>query len=135
MGKYFTINELTKSTTAQRLHINNNPSQDVKDNLNKLIDNILDPLRELYGKPIIVNSGYRCPKLNKAVGGAKNSQHTLGQASDIRTVQNTKETNKQLFNLIKDSKLPFDQLINEYDYHWVHVSYSPRNRRQILTIK
>lgn len=135
MGKYFTINELTKSSTAQRLHINNNPTQEVKDNLNKLIDNVLDPLRELYGKPIIVNSGYRCTKLNKAIGGAKNSQHLVGQASDIRTVQNTKESNKELFGLIKNSKLPFDQLINEYDYNWVHVSYSPRNRRQVLTIK
>lgn len=135
MGKYFTINELTKSSTAQRLHIDNTPPQNVKDNLTKLIDNILDPLRELYGKPIIVNSGYRCPKLNKAVGGARNSQHLIGQASDIRTVSNTKESNKQLFNLIKDSKLPFDQLINEYDFNWVHVSYSPRNRRQVLTIK
>lgn len=135
MGKYFTINELTKSSTAQRLHINNNPTQEVKDNLNKLIDNVLDPLRELYGKPIIVNSGYRCIKLNKAIGGAKNSQHLVGQASDIRTVQNTKESNKELFDLIKNSKLPFDQLINEYDYNWVHVSYSPRNRRQVLTIK
>ena len=135
MGKYFTINELTKSSTAQRLHIDNNPTQEVKDNLNALIDNVLDPLRELYGKPIIVNSGYRSFKLNKAVGGAKNSQHLVGQASDIRTVQNTKESNKELFDLIKNSKLPFDQLINEYDYNWVHVSYSPRNRRQILTIK
>ena len=135
MGKYFTINELTKSSTAQRLHIDNNPTQEVKDNLNALIDNVLDPLRELYGKPIIVNSGYRSFKLNKAVGGAKNSQHLVGQASDIRTVQNTKESNKELFDLIKNSKLPFDQLINEYDYNWVHVSHSPRNRRQILTIK
>lgn len=135
MGKYFTINELTKSSTASRLHINNTPSQEVKDNLNKLIDNVLDPLRELYGKPIIVNSGYRCPKLNKAVGGARNSQHLTGQASDIRTVANTKESNKQLFDIIKNSKLPFDQLINEYDFNWVHVSYGPRNRRQVLTIK
>lgn len=135
MGKYFTINELTKSSTASRLHINNTPSQEVKDNLNKLIDNVLDPLRELYGKPIIVNSGYRCPKLNKAVGGARNSQHLIGQASDIRTVTNTKESNKQLFDIIRNSKLPFDQLINEYDFNWVHVSYGPRNRRQILTIK
>lgn len=135
MGKYFTINELTKSSTANRLHINNTPSQEVKDNLNKLIDNVLDPLRELYGKPIIVNSGYRCPKLNKAVGGARNSQHLIGQASDIRTVTNTKESNKQLFDIIRNSKLPFDQLINEYDFNWVHVSYGPRNRRQVLTIK
>lgn len=135
MGKYFSISELTKSSTAQRLHIDNTPTQEVKDNLNKLIDNILDPLREIYKQPIIVNSGYRCSKLNKAVGGAATSQHLIGQAADIRTVSNTKESNKQLFELIRKSKLPFDQLINEYDFNWVHVSYGPRNRRQILNIK
>lgn len=135
MGKYFTINELTKSSTAQRLHIDNTPTQTVKDNLNKLIDNILDPLREQYGQPIIVNSGYRCTKLNKAVGGTSNSQHALGQAADIRTVSNSKESNKQLFELIRKLKLPFDQLINEYNFDWVHVSYGPKNRRQVLNIK
>lgn len=135
MGKYFTINELTKSSTAQRLHIDNTPTQIVKDNLNKLIDNILDPLREHYGQPIIINSGYRCDKLNKAIGGAATSQHKLGQAADIRTVANTKESNKQLFELIRKLKLPFDQLINEYDFNWVHVSYGPKNRRQVLNIK
>lgn len=135
MGKYFTINELIKSSTAQRLHIDNTPTQEIKDNLNKLVDNILDPLRESYGKPIIVSSGYRCSKLNKSIGGASNSQHCLGQASDIHTVENTKESNKKLFNLIRELKLPYDQLINEHDYQWVHVSYSPRNRRQILNIK
>ena len=135
MGKYFTINELTKSSTAQRLHIDNNPTQIVKDNLSKLIDNILDPLREHYGSPIIINSGYRCNKLNKAIGGATTSQHKLGQAADIRTIANTKESNKQLFELIRKLKLPFDQLINEYDFNWVHVSYGPKNRRQVLNIK
>ena len=135
MGKYFTINELTKSSTAQRLHIDNTPTQIVKDNLNKLIDNILDPLREHYGQPIIINSGYRCDKRNKAIGGATTSQHKLGQAADIRTVANTKESNKQLFELIRKLKLPFDQLINEYDFNWVHVSYGPKNRRQVLNIK
>ena len=135
MGKYFTINELTKSSTAQRLGINNTPAQKVKDNLNNLIDKILDPLREAYQHPIIVSSGYACKDLNKAVGGAASSQHCLGMAADIHTVSNTKESNKQLFELIKSLKLPFDQLINEYNYTWIHVSYSPRNRRQILNVK
>ena len=135
MGKYFTINELTKSSTAQRLGINNTPAQKVKDNLNNLIDKILDPLREAYQHPIIVSSGYRCKDLNKAVGGAASSQHSLGMAADIHTVSNNKESNKQLFELIKSLKLPFDQLINEYNYTWIHVSYSPRNRRQILNVK
>ena len=135
MGKYFTINELTKSSTAKRLGIDNTPPQEIKDNLSKLIDNILDPLREAYQQPIIVSSGYRCKALNKAVGGAASSQHCLGMAADIHTISNTKESNKKLFELIKSLKLPFDQLINEYNYTWIHVSYSPRNRRQILNIK
>ena len=135
MGKYFSIAELTKSETANKRKINNKPTKEVENCLNQLIDNILDPLRKAYGQPIIVSSGYRCPELNKAVGGARTSQHTLGQAADIHTKFNSKESNKQLFEHIKQLKLPFDQLINEYNYSWIHVSYSNRNRRQILNIK
>ena len=135
MAKFFTIDELTKSTTAQQKGIKNIPTKEVEQNLLALIENILDPLREAYGKPIIVTSGYRCPALNKAVGGASNSQHALGMAADIRTVQDTKEENKKLFDLIQKLKLPFDQLIDEYNFNWVHVSYSNRNRRQVLKIK
>lgn len=135
MGKYFSIAELTKSTTAENKKINNTPNEEVEKNLNQLIDNILDPLREQWGEAIIVNSGYRCAELNKLVGGASSSQHTLGQAADIRTKSNTRSNNKKLFNLIKSMKLPYDQLINEYDYKWIHVSYSSKHRRQILNIK
>lgn len=135
MGKYFSIAELTKSSTAIKKKINNTPTKEVEYNLNQLIDNILDPLREAWGQPIIVGSGYRCEALNKAVGGAAHSQHKLGQAADIHTKSDSKEDNKKLFELIKQLKLPFDQLINEYNYNWIHVSYSPRNRRQILNIK
>ena len=135
MGKYFSIDELTKSSTAIKKKINNTPTKEVENNLNQLIDNILDPLREAWGQPIIVGSGYRCEALNKAVGGAAHSQHKLGQAADIHTKSDLAEDNKKLFELIKQLKLPFDQLINEYNYNWIHVSYSPRNRRQILNIK
>ena len=135
MGKYFSIAELTKSSTAIKKKINNTPTKEVENNLNQLIDNILDPLREAWGQPIIVGSGYRCEALNKAVGGASHSQHKLGQAADIHTKSDSAEDNKKLFELIKQLKLPFDQLINEYNYNWIHVSYSPRNRRQILNIK
>lgn len=128
--KYFTIIELTKSSTAKRLKIDNTPNQEVLNNLNLLVDNILDPLRIAYGKPIVVTSGYRCKELNEVIGGAVNSQHTLGQAVDIRSVEDTPEENKKLFELAK--KLPFDQLINEYNYNWIHISYSSRHRRQIL---
>ena len=132
--KYVTINELCKSKTAARKKIDNTPTEDVKKRLKLLIELILDPLREAYGAPIIVDSGYRCPKLNKSVGGSSTSQHKTGEAADIRTVKDTPEENKKLYNLIKKLKLPFDQLINEYGFNWVHVSYSPRNRRQELKI-
>jgi len=130
--KYFTINEMTKSATAQRKGIDNTPSAEVKRSLTALVDKILDPLREAYGKPIIVTSGYRCLKLNKAVGGAASSQHVKGEAADIRSVSDRPEDNKRLFDLIRELKLPFDQLINEYGYDWVHVSFGARHRRQVL---
>lgn len=128
--KYFTIKELCKSTTAERLGIDNSPNSEIVSNLEKLIDNILDPLRERFGKPIYVNSGYRCPALNKAVNGSKTSHHVKGLAADITGKSIAK--NKILFNLIKELDLPYDQLIDEKNYSWVHVSYSDNPRKQIL---
>lgn len=133
--KYFTIKELTQSETAQKYNINNTPNKEHEQNLIQLIHNILDPLRNAYKKPIIVNSGFRSPELNKKINGSKTSQHLTGQAVDIRSKENTKEENKKLFDLIQHLNLPFDQLIDEYNYNWVHVSFSPRNRKQILHIK
>lgn len=131
--KYFTIEEMTKSSTATAKHIDNTPNQTAIDNLTKLIEIVLDPLREWYGKPIRVNSGYRCEALNKAVGSkAKNSQHLYGEAADITA--GSKEENEKLFNYIKDN-LEFDQLINESDFSWVHVSYREgRLRKQVLAL-
>ena len=114
--KYFSYEELTKSITAKNKGIDNTPSIEIKKNLKALVDNILDPLREAYGKPITVTSGYRCPKLNTAVKGAKNSQHIKGQAADINGVKDLRDENKKLFDLVLKLKLPFDQLIDEYDY-------------------
>lgn len=128
--EFFTINELIKSTTAKQKGIKNIPSKEEEQNLIALINNILDPLRKAYGKPIIVTSGYRSKALNKAIGGAKTSQHQYGYAADIRSVSDSKEENKKIFELAKT--LPFDQLIDEHNYDWIHISYSPKNRRQIL---
>lgn len=133
--KFFSIEELTKSDTAQQKGIKNIPSKEQEQNLIALIENVLDPLREAYGKPIVVTSGFRCKELNKAVGGSPSSQHLLGLAADIRTIEDTKAENKKLFDLAQKLKLPFDQLIDENDLDWVHISYSNRNRRQVLTIK
>ncbi len=125
--KYFSLQVFISSPTARRLKIDNKPGKDVVGRLNLLVDNILDPLREAYGKPVIVTSGYRCPALNKAVGGVKSSQHMLGEAADIRTVSDKPEDNRRLFDLCRELKLPFDQLIDEYGYNWIHVSFSPRH--------
>ena len=130
--KYFTIAELCKSKTAMERGIDNTPTKEAIERLTTLVDNVLDPLREAYGKPITVSSGYRSPKLNSVTkGSSKTSQHMTGEAADI-SVYN-KEGNKWLFEYIRDH-LPFDQLIDEYDYSWVHVSFdSDRcNRREII---
>ncbi len=130
--KYFTIKEMTKSSTAKANGIDNTPSEEGVLNLQKLIEAVLDPLREWYGKPIRVNSGYRCEALNEAVGGSDTSQHRLGEAADITV--GTKKGNKKLFEYIKDN-LPFDQLINESNFSWVHVSYREgRLRKQVLAL-
>ena len=137
--KYFTINELTRSATAARLGIDNSPTDTVRKNLEKLINTVLDPLREAWGAPIIVTSGYRCPKLNKAVGGAKTSQHVYGQAADIKTVGDKPENNKKLFELAKklidEGKIVVGQLIDEYGYDWVHISTQGGHKNQILHIR
>lgn len=132
--KYFTIEELTRSSTATTRGIDNTPTPEIKANLERLVDKVLDGLREIYGKPITVNSGYRCPELNKAVGGSKTSDHMNGFSVDITA--SCKKENAILFQIIKDN-FDFDQLIwekgnSEYP-DWVHVSYNPnRLRKQVL---
>lgn len=132
--KYFTIRELTKSETAIRKRIDNIPNKEQEENLRNLVKYILDPLREEYGKPIVVTSGFRCHVLNDILGGSKTSQHKNGEAADIRTIEDTREENKKLFDLIIKLNLPFDQLINENNFDWIHVSYSNKNRKQILKL-
>lgn len=129
MTKNFTLKELTATSTG----LPNVPTEREKEKLKLLAEKVLQPLRELYGKPIIINSGFRGDAVNKAVGGVPTSQHRKGEAADLTT--GSKEGNKILFNLIKDN-LEYDQLINEYDYSWVHVSYTicKPNRKQILKI-
>ena len=134
--KYFTMNELTHSATAIRKGIDNTPDNTAKANLTALVANILDPLREAYGKPIVVSSGYRCAKLNRAVGGVARSQHITGQAADIQSVSKSKADHKKLFELAQRMRLPYDQLIDEYDYKWVQISFNTKgNRRQVLHVK
>lgn len=135
-SKYFTLNEMTASPTAKRKGINNTPAADIVANLQRLVTNVLDPLREEWGAPIIVTSGYRCVRLNAVVGGARSSQHVYGQAADIRTVSDRPEDNKKLRDLLIELNLPFDQLIDEYGCDWIHVSHKiSGNRGQLLSAK
>lgn len=132
--RFFTLSELCKSETASKIGLTNVPDGSVKKNLVYLVDNLLDPLREAYGKPIRINSAYRSPTVNAMVGGSKNSHHILGMAADI-TGGNAKE-NKILFDLVQKLKLPFTQLIDEKGFRWVHVSLDPNNvKKQILHLK
>lgn len=128
--KHFKLEEFTKSATAEAKGIDNTPNEEVKKNIENLVKYVLDPLRDMYGKPIYVNSGYRSEALNKAVGGSKTSQHRTGMAADIDT--HAREGNIELFDLIAKN-LSFDQLIDEKDYSWIHVSFDPKRlRNQIL---
>lgn len=130
--KYFTIKELSHSDTAVARGIDNYPTAEAIHNLTKLVENVLDPLREKYGKPIQVSSGYRSAILNRSVNGATSSQHRLGEAADITV--GSKEENQKLFEIIRQ-ELPFDQLIDEKDFSWVHVSFREgRNRKQVLKL-
>jgi uncharacterized protein YcbK (DUF882 family) len=137
LTQHFSLEEMTKSQTASRKGIDNTAPPEVVENLKALCENVLEKIRIHFGKPLSINSGYRGPKLNKAIGGAKNSQHMTGQAADIEMVG---MDNKILFCWIKDN-LEFDQLILEYykpgipDSGWVHVSWNSQgNRKQVLTI-
>lgn len=131
--KYFSFQEMERSDTAVRYAIDNSIPENLKNNVARLVDNVLDPLREAWGRPLTVSSGYRCPALNKAVGGSATSHHLRGMAADITTGNNA--DNRRLFQLIINLGLPFTQLIDERDFSWVHVSYDPENvKRQVLKL-
>lgn len=136
--KYFTLEELCYSDTAKELKINNVPTYEIEQHLILLVECLLDPLREAWGSPIIVNSGYRCPSLNKAVGGSKTSSHMSGWAVDIVPKNGRMEEFKKfVVNFIKDKF--WDQCILESNgnVEWIHLSLynnSGKQRRQIFSL-
>jgi len=139
LSKHLSLAEMTRSESAKRLGINNMPTPEHIENIKKLAEKVFEPIREHFGVPIIITSGYRSQALNAAVGGAMSSQHSKGEAIDI-DMDNTTITNKQIFDYIKDH-LQFDQLIAEFPKNsspeWIHVSYASSNkqRNQILVAK
>jgi len=135
LSKSFTLNELTKSQEATRLGIDNTPSEEHIENLKILCENILQPIRDFYGMPVSVSSGYRSAALCEAIGSSSKSQHTKGQAADFEIFG---ITNKDLADWIT-TNLDYDQCIlefwnpNEPNSGWVHCSYnSAGNRKQYL---
>ena len=130
----FTMSELLHSDIAEKYNIYNVPDKEHLDNLLLLICNVLQPLRNYIGKPIIITSGYRNPRLNShpLINGAPNSQHCTGQACDFIIKGMTP---KQIIEKIDASGIEFDQAISEKNV-WVHISYNKdNNRRQIMYIK
>ena len=132
----FTLKELTKSDTATRLGLDNTPDDEALENLKTLCEMVLQPVREHYGKSVSVNSAYRSPESNAAVGGSKTSDHCKGMAADIEIPS---VANADLAQWIMDN-LEYTQLILEFytpgipDSGWVHVSYDPNNlKKQELT--
>ena len=134
ISKHITLQEATESATALRMGIKNVPNELELDAMKYVAENLFEPIREWYDKPIKINSFFRCVALNKAVKGSLTSGHVLGNSIDISG--GNKIENKKLFDFIKTSGLEYDQLINEYDFTWLHISLKKTgNRKQILVIK
>ena len=129
--KYFSVEELTSSATALCEGIDNRPPKCAYHLLHVLVDQLLDPIREAWGEPIVVSSGYRCKELNALVGGVKNSHHLLGCAADI--IAGNRAEHRKLFRLIakmqQEGLIRFTQLIWEGNGRWIHISYVPSDLR------
>lgn len=138
LSKHLSLAEVTRSDSAKRKGISNQPTAEHLENFKKLAEKIFEPIREHFGKPISISSGYRSKELNAAIGGSATSQHCSGEAIDI-DMDGTPDgiTNKMVFDYIKEN-LVFDQLIWEFgtdkNPDWVHVSYEStgKQRKQIL---
>jgi uncharacterized protein YcbK (DUF882 family) len=133
ISEHISLEEATKSATAIRNGIDNTPSVDVAKSMILVAAKCFEPLRNWYGKPIRINSFYRCPELNALVKGSPTSDHVKGMAIDIDA--GSIPENEKLFNWLKEN-VEFTQLINEYNFSWVHISYDKNNlKKQILVIK
>ena len=132
LSKNFSRAEIEHSNTAKRLGISNEMSEKHLENMQRLIDNLIQPMRDAIG-PIRISSGYRSPKLNKAIGGSSRSQHSKAEALDLQYWSEGKMNNKVIYDWVLDSGIEFDQMINEFDFSWIHISLKKNsNRGQVL---
>lgn len=136
--KNFKLSEFFASSTADKNGIKNEPSLDaratIERNINLLVDNVLDPIRDKFCAPVIITSGYRCPQVNKLVGGVNNSQHMSGCAADFHVGGFTPQMMYQVFLYIFDT-LEFDQLIYYRSKNIIHVSYVENCNRHEAFLK
>jgi hypothetical protein len=133
ISKHISTAEATESATALRLGIKNVPNEAELEAMKYVAENLFEPIREWYDKPIKINSFFRCKELNKAVKGSVTSGHVLGNSIDISG--GNKVENKKLFDFIKTSGLDYDQVIWEYGGVWIHISLKKSgNRKQVLKI-
>tara|TARA_R100001198_G_C5144171_1_gene156631 strand:+ start:73 stop:528 length:456 start_codon:yes stop_codon:yes gene_type:complete len=131
-SKNFSLAEIEHSNTAKRLGISNEMSEEHIENMQRLITDLIQPMRDAIG-PIRVTSGYRSKALNSAIGGSNRSQHSKGQALDLQFWSEGKMNNKVIYDWILNSGLDFDQIINEFDFAWIHISLKDKdNRKQNL---
>ena len=132
LSKNFVLSEITRSNTAKRLGIDNEPTKKDLENIQRIITNILQPLRNDLG-PIRISSGYRNKELNRAIGGSNKSQHSKGEALDIQFWKDGEMCNKEIYDWIIDNAVEFDQMINEFNFSWIHISLKKsNNRREVL---
>ena len=132
LSNNFALKEFTESVTAIRNSVDNSPTSEHIRNIQLLVKFVLQPLREALNKPIKVTSGYRSESLNKLIGGSKRSQHCKGQASDIQFKVGGVMNNKIIWDKVIELGLPFDQMINEFEYSWIHISYNEEHNRKSL---
>tara|TARA_R100000700_G_scaffold31272_1_gene38379 strand:+ start:29 stop:496 length:468 start_codon:yes stop_codon:yes gene_type:complete len=133
LSKNFTLQEFTKSVSAIRNGIDNSPNAEHIRNIQLLVKYVLQPLREGLNKPIRITSGYRSESLNKLIKGSKKSQHCKGQAADLQFKVDGVMNNKAIWDKVIELGLPFDQMINEFNYSWIHISYNHEyNRKSLL---
>ena len=128
-SKNFTLAEVEYSSTARRIGIKNEMPKKHIANMQRLITDLIQPLRDSIG-PIRVTSGYRSKELNRAIGGSNRSQHSKGEALDLQFWEKGKMNNKVIYDWILESGLEFDQMINEFDYAWIHISLKEDNNRK-----
>lgn len=136
--KHFNLSEFFRSSIAAKNGIKNEPGIDARAtiarNINLLVDNVLDPVRDKFGKPVIITSGYRCPQVNRLAGGVDNSQHMSGCAADFHVGEFTPSMMYQVFLYISDT-LEFDQLIYYRHKNFIHVSYVENGNRHEAFLK